>query len=72
MIERQGITLVGVALGNLEDDSAIQLSLPLEDHRTIALDVALDGLRDRYGPDVITRAVLLHRGSDPSVPLLPD
>ena len=59
MIERRGITLVGVALGNLEDDSAVQLSLPLEDHRSIALDVALDSLRDRYGPDVVTRAVLL-------------
>ena len=72
MIERKGITLVGVALGNLEDDSAVQLALPLEDHRATALDVALDGLRDRYGPDVITRAVLLGRSSDPLVPLLPD
>ena len=72
MIERRGLTLVGVALGNLEDDSAIQLSLPLEDHRSIALDVALDSLRDRYGPDVVTRAVLLGRASDPSMPLLPD
>ena len=72
MIERQGITLVGLSLGNLEDDSAIQLALPLEDHRATALDVALDGLRDRYGSDVITRAVLLGRSSDPVVPLLPD
>jgi DNA polymerase-4 len=72
MIERKGITLVGLALGNLEDDSAVQLALPLADHRATALDVALDGLRDRYGPDVITRAVLLGRSSDPLVPLLPD
>ncbi len=72
MIERQGITLVGIALGNLEDDSAVQLALPLDDHRATTLDVALDGLRDRYGPDVITRAVLLGRSSDPAVPLLPD
>ena len=28
-IERRGITLVGVALGNLDDDSAVQLALPL-------------------------------------------
>jgi DNA polymerase-4 len=72
MIERRGITLVGVALGNLDDDSAIQLALPLEDHRALALDVALDGLRDRYGPDVVTRAVLLGRSADPEMPLLPD
>ena len=72
LIERQGLTLVGVALGNLDDDSAVQLALPLEDHRAAALDVALDTLRDRYGADVITRAVLLGRPADPGVPLLPD
>jgi DNA polymerase-4 len=72
LIERQGLTLVGVTLANLEDDAAVQLALPLEDHRAGALDVALDGLRDRYGPDVVTRAVLLGRAAGPSVPLLPD
>jgi DNA polymerase-4 len=72
LIESQGLTLVGVALGNLDDDSAVQLALPLEDHRAAALDVTLDSLRDRYGRDVVTRAVLLGRPSGPSVPLLPD
>ncbi len=72
LIEDKGLTLVGVALGNLDDDSAVQLALPLEDHRATALDVALDGLRDRYGADIVTRAVLLGRSSDPMVPLLPD
>jgi DNA polymerase-4 len=72
LIERQGLTLVGVALGNLEDDDAIQLTLPLDDHRSAALDVTLDNLRDRYGADVVTRAVLLGRPADPAVPLLPD
>jgi DNA polymerase-4 len=72
LIERHGLTLVGVTLTNLGDDDAIQLVLPLEDHRAAALDVALDGLRDRYGSDIVTRAVLLGRSSDPGVPLLPD
>ena len=72
LIEEQGLTLVGVALGNLHDDGAVQLALPLEDHRAAALDVALDELRDRYGADVVTRAVLLGRPAGPSVPLLPD
>ena len=72
LIEQRGITLVGVALGNLEDDGAVQLALPLEDHRAAALDVALDSLRARYGTDVVTRAVLLGRPADPGVPLLPD
>jgi DNA polymerase-4 len=72
MIEAKGLTLIGVALGNLADDSGVQLALPLEDHRAAALDVTLDSLRDRYGSDVVTRAVLLGRSTDPAVPLLPD
>ena len=72
LIESQGLTLVGVALANLDDDSAVQLALPLEDHRAAVLDVTLDSLRDRFGPDVVTRAVLLGRAASPSVPLLPD
>ena len=72
LIERKGLTLIGVALGNLADDSAIQLALPLEDHRAAALDVTLDSLRDRYGAEVVTRAVLLGRSTGQAVPLLPD
>src|SRR5439155_2749192 len=30
LIETQGITLIGVAFGNLEDDGAIQLALPFD------------------------------------------
>ena len=51
MIERRGITLVGVALGNLGDGHAIQLALPFERVRRSALDAALDDIRDRYGSD---------------------
>jgi DNA polymerase-4 len=71
-IEARGVTLLGVSLTNLEDDTAIQLALPLPGHRATALDVALDELRDRYGSEVVTRAVLLGRRADPNVPLLPD
>jgi len=38
----------------------------------MALDAALDEIRDRYGADAITRAVLLGRDSGLSVPMLPD
>jgi DNA polymerase-4 len=72
MIESQGITLVGVALGNLGDEGAIQLALPFEHERASALDAALDDIRDRFGSGVITRAVLLGRDPGLSVPLLPD
>ncbi len=72
MIERQGLTLVGVALGNLEDDRAVQLALPFGRQRASALDAALDKVRDRFGSAAITRAVLLGRDQGLSVPLLPD
>jgi DNA polymerase IV len=73
MIEAQGITLVGVTLGNLADDGAIQLALPyFARGRAGALDAALDDLRDRFGTGTITRAVLVDRDQGVSVPLLPD
>ena len=72
MIERQGLTLVGVAVGNLDDDGAVQLVLPFDRDRGSALDTALDDVRDRFGSAAVTRAVLLGRDQGLSVPMLPD
>jgi DNA polymerase-4 len=72
MIERQGLTLVGVAVGNLDDDSAVQLALPFDRHSGTALDAALDEVRDRFGSAAVTRTVLLGKDEGLSVPLLPD
>jgi len=72
MIERQGVTLVGVSLGNLANDGTIQLALPFDRHRASALDATLDELRDRFGTTAVTRAVLLGRDPGLSVPMLPD
>jgi DNA polymerase-4 len=68
-IEREGITLVGITVANLDDDD--QLALPL-DRPTAALDAVLDEVRERFGVDAITRAVLLGRSQGLRVPLLPD
>jgi DNA polymerase IV len=72
MIRQRGVTLVGLTLSNLDDDSAIQLALPFGRRSSIALDRALDVVRDRFGTDAVTRAVLLGRDHGPAVPLLPD
>ncbi len=72
MIDSQGLTLVGVALGNLDNDGAIQLTLPLDRHSGSALDEVVDNVRDRFGSAAVTRAVLLGRDQGLSVPLLPD
>src|SRR6266542_911710 len=72
MIERRGITLVGVAVSNLDDCRAVQLALPLDRHNSDALDAALDEVRQRFGSTAVTRAVLLGRGQGLTMPLLPD
>jgi DNA polymerase IV len=72
LIERRGITLVGVAVSNLDDGRSVQLALPLDAHSSEALDVALDEVRQRFGAAAITRAVLLDRRQGQAMPLLPD
>jgi DNA polymerase-4 len=72
MIENRGITLLGLAVSNLEDDYAAQLVLSLDRHSGSALDVALDTVRRRFGSTAVTRAALLGRDPGFSMPLLPD
>jgi len=72
MIETQGLTLIGVALTNLENDSAVQLALPFDPQLDWALDAALDEVRDRFGSGAVTRALLLGRNPGIEMPLLPD
>jgi len=71
-IARRGLTLVGVAVANLDDADAVQLALPLERRSPAALDDALDGVRRRFGAAAVTRGVLLRHGEGLSVPVLPD
>jgi DNA polymerase IV len=71
-IDERGLTCIGVAVTNLADDSAIQLALPFGGHDHRSIDLALDGVRDRFGSSSVTRAVLLGRDHFPSMPMLPD
>lgn len=72
MIRNRGITLLGVSLTNLQNDTPMQLVLPFEEAKPAALDAALDVVRDRFGSSSVTRAALLGRDPGISVPLLPD
>jgi DNA polymerase IV len=72
LIERQGLTLVGVAVANLDDAVPSQLVLPFERRSDDALDAVLDQVRIRFGSAAITRAVLLGRDQGWEMPLLPD
>jgi DNA polymerase-4 len=71
-VEREGLTLVGISVANLENDCPLQLHLPIDASCSGALDAAIDEIRERYGSDAITRAVLLGREQGLVVPLLPD
>jgi len=71
MMHRAGLTLVGITLSNLDDDTAIQLPLPFDRRSTNALDAVLDNVRDRFGSNAIIRAVLLGHDQGLTVPLLP-
>jgi DNA polymerase-4 len=72
MIARKGITLIGIAIANLDDDEAVQLTLPFTKSSGMALDTAVDEVRRRFGSKSVTRGVLMGRDEGLTVPLLPD
>ena len=71
-VRERGLTLVGVAVSNLSDDTPVQLPLPFERRSELELDLAVDEIRTRFGLDAIRRAVLLGREAGLAMPLLPD
>jgi DNA polymerase-4 len=71
-IRERGLTLIGVAVANLDDNGAFQPELPFDRVDTADLDAALDAVRDRFGSASVTRAVLLGRDPGLVMPMLPD
>ena len=72
LIERRGLTLVGVTVANLANGGAGQLVLTDDPDAGDGLDSAVDEVRDRFGSTAVTRAVLLGRDQGQHVPLLDD
>ncbi|MEV4516241.1 DNA polymerase IV [Dactylosporangium sp. NPDC049525] len=72
LIATRGLTLVGIAVANLDGDGAVQLELPLHARTGGELDSAMDQVRNRFGSASLTRASLLGRQQGPTTPLLPD
>ncbi|AEV87773.1 DNA polymerase IV [Actinoplanes sp. SE50] len=72
LIDQRGLTLIGVAVSNLDGEGGVQLELPFEAPRQDGLDAAVDRVRDRFGASALRRADMLGREMNPSVPILPD
>ncbi len=72
LVERRGVTLIGVAVGNLSRGVPAQPTLPFTHRCPDDLDAALDAVRDRYGSRAVVRAAALGRDPGLSVPVLPD
>jgi DNA polymerase-4 len=71
MIEERGITLIGISVGSL-DDRFLQLPLPFVEQDGVALDAALDAVRDRFGSTAVTRGALVGHNPGLEMPMLPD
>jgi DNA polymerase-4 len=72
LIEKRGLTLVGISVANLESADAVQPPLPFRRRDELALDAAVDAVRDRFGSKALTRAVLVGRDTGYTMPMLPD
>jgi DNA polymerase-4 len=72
LVDKRGLTLIGISVAGLADDLPLQLQLPFEPGDLALLDGALDEIRERYGSSAVTRAVLLGRRGDLEMPLLAD
>ncbi len=55
-IRTRGLTLLGIAVTNLDATRGIQLELPLEPPHHQAVDLAVDEIRTRFGSDAVRRA----------------
>jgi len=73
-IDRRGLTLIGLSVGNLANvaPDGEQLLLPFGRAERAGLDVVLDGLRERFGHAAVTRASLIRERTGFEVPKLPD
>lgn len=72
MISARGITLVGIAVANLDNDDAVQLALPFDQLQGVSVDAVVDDVRAKFGTDAMMRAVLVGRRVGMEVPMLPD
>ncbi|GAB5899693.1 DNA polymerase IV [Mycolicibacterium mageritense] len=73
LIAERGLTLIGFAVSNIDREGTQQLELPFEHQPDpIAIDCAIDKVRQRFGNGLLTRGVLVGRDPGLEMPMLPD
>lgn len=73
LIAERGLTLIGFAVSNIDREGSQQLELPFHAAPDpIAIDCAIDQVRQRFGNAVLTRGVLVGRDPGLEMPMLPD
>jgi DNA polymerase IV len=83
LIAERGLTLVGFAVSNIDRDGAQQLELPFDASvecrrpaasaaNLLAIDSAMDEVRQRFGNASVMRGVLVGRDPGLEMPMLPD
>ncbi|BBX33502.1 DNA polymerase IV [Mycolicibacterium mageritense DSM 44476 = CIP 104973] len=73
LIAERGLTLIGFAVSNIDREGTQQLELPFEHQPDpIAIDCAIDEVRQRFGNGLLTRGVLVGRDPGLEMPMLPD
>jgi DNA polymerase-4 len=73
LIAERGLTLIGFAVSNIDRDGSQQLELPFDSEPDlVAIDSAVDKIRERFGTALLTRGVLVGRDPGWEMPMLPD
>lgn len=72
VIAERGLTLIGFAVSNIDQQGSQQLELPFESQPDpVAIDGAIDEVRQRFGNAMLTRGVLVGRDPGLEMPTLP-
>jgi len=72
LIEARGLTLLGLSVGNLHDEDAVQLTLPFARSDADRLDTVVDAVRGRFGGSSLVRAATMRGDRGIQMPMLPD
>ena len=72
LVERKGLTLLGVSVGNLSDLDSVQLVLPFRRCESEQLDTVMDAVNDRFGRGALQRATTMRGDPGIQLPMLPD